>query len=299
MTSGSSEFETLFANAGFNGCIGSTDATHFGMLSYDSWSTISHCSNKLNTASRNYNATVTHCRQILGTTSGNPYTWNNNTVILYDKLVISVNEGELFDGHEFTLLEFNSERNIADVQYRGVWFTVENGYLSWSCIVPPINNRVTYKYVKFSEWLESLRKDLECTFGIMKGRFCILRYGTRLCSLRKCDQVWATCCVLHNRLLFIDGLHKNWSTGKLSNWEIRDDKFKNSTAGKFALNRLTRYHHNELEAVANADSTTVSNDRFDKHTLDGKIIVKNMPLSVFQQCLVKYFDIRFKINTIK
>ena len=54
---------------------------------------------------------------------------------------------------------------------------VDNEYLSWSCTVPPINNGVTYK------WLEYMRKDVECTFGIMKGRFSLLRYGTRLHSI--------------------------------------------------------------------------------------------------------------------
>ena len=64
-----------------------------------------------------------------------------------------------------------------------------------------------------------MRKDVECTFGIMKGRFCILRYGLRLSSIKKCDDIWKTCCALHNRLLFVDGLHENWLVGDESIWE--------------------------------------------------------------------------------
>ena len=103
---------------------------------------------------------------------------------------------------------------------------VDNGYLTWSTTIPPIKNAVTYKSIRFSEWLESMRKDVECTFGILKGRFCILRYGIRLRSIKKCDEIWKTCCALHNRLLFIDGLHKHWDQGMSSDWEHSNRKYK-------------------------------------------------------------------------
>ena len=99
-----SEFEDLFASAGFNGCIGSTDATHVGMLSCASWAAIAHKGHKLNIPSRSYNATVSHCRQILGTTCGHPSTWNDKSIILYDELVRGVHEGEVFDNYTFKLL---------------------------------------------------------------------------------------------------------------------------------------------------------------------------------------------------
>ena len=69
-------------------------------------------------------------------------------------------------------------------------------------------NPVTYKDIRKPEWLESMKKYVECTFSIVKGRFLILRYGLMLESIEVCDQVWATCCALHNSLPHIDGLHK-------------------------------------------------------------------------------------------
>ena len=89
---------------------------------------------------------------------------------------------------------------------------VDNGYLDWSCTVPPDGNGTTYDDIRFSEWLESMRKDVKCLFGIMMGRFGILRYGFGFHSLTDCDKMWLTCCALHNRLLTVDGLHKNWET---------------------------------------------------------------------------------------
>ena len=65
---------------------------------------------------------------------------------------------------------------------------VGNGYLNWSITPPLMKHAVTYNCIRFSEWLESMRKDVECTFGIMKGRFCTLRYGVRFQSVINMEQ---------------------------------------------------------------------------------------------------------------
>ena len=78
---------------------------------------------------------------------------------------------------------------------------------------PPMKHPLTYEKIRFSEWIESIRKDIECTFGILIHRFAILKNGIRLGTIVKCDQVWRTCCALHNRLLIIDELDKGWENG--------------------------------------------------------------------------------------
>jgi hypothetical protein len=58
----------------------------------------------------------------------------------------------------------------------------------------------------FAEWLESMRKDIECTFGgILKQRFRILTNPIRLYFEDDIDDVVRTCAVLHNILLEFDG----------------------------------------------------------------------------------------------
>ena len=66
-----------------------------------------------------------------------------------------------------------------------------------------------------------MRKDVECAFGILKGRFRILKAGVRLHSIRSVDMVWLTCCALHNMLLEVDGLDEPWDGSKVptSEWE--------------------------------------------------------------------------------
>jgi hypothetical protein len=64
----------------------------------------------------------------------------------------------------------------------------------------------------FAEWLESMRKDIECTFGILKQRFRILKKPIRLYFEDDIDDVVRTCAVLHNILLEFDSfLNPHWA----------------------------------------------------------------------------------------
>ena len=60
------------------------------------WASINHSEHKLAIPSRNYNATVTHSHQILGTTCGHPGTWNDKTLIMYDELIRGVNTRKMY-----------------------------------------------------------------------------------------------------------------------------------------------------------------------------------------------------------
>ena len=143
-----------------------------------------------------------------------------------------------------------------------------------------------------------MRKDVECTFGILKGRFCILRYGIQLRSIKKCDEIWKTCCALHNRLLFTDGLHKHWDKGTSSNWEDSNTKYQNRNAGKFAINRLQKNMSGYAEVDPDENTVRTNNAHLDEYLVQGRRVVRNMPMKIFQRCLIADFDITFKQNTL-
>ena len=140
-----------------------------------------------------------------------------------------------------------------------------------------------------------MRKDVECTFGIMKGRFCILRYGIRTKSIERCDEIWKTCCALHNMLLFIDGLHKNWESGACSNWETSNTNYEKRNQGKLAINRL----NNPSVGCREKDTVQANDCNLDEYEVNNIRIVRNMPIEIFQAKLIEHFDIRFKRNSIK
>jgi Plant transposon protein len=71
---------------------------------------------------------------------------------------------------------------------------------------------------RFTEWIKAKRKDVECTIGILKGRFCVLKTGIRLHGLLVTVSIWMTCCALHNLFLYEDGLMDEWEN-RQSVWE--------------------------------------------------------------------------------
>ena len=64
-----------------------------------------------------------------------------------------------------------------------------------------------------------MRKDVECTFGILKGRWRIVKTGIQLQPLSAVDDVCLTCCALHNMLLNFDDLDVKWNEGVKSPYE--------------------------------------------------------------------------------
>jgi len=107
--------------------------------------------------------------------------------------------------------------------YRGAWGLSDNGYHRWSCTQAPAKANALISEQRLSDWIESFRKDVECTFGMLKGRFRALQTGIRLEKLESVDMLWLACCAFHNFLLEEDGLADQWSNGvavkyKSSDW---------------------------------------------------------------------------------
>ncbi|KAL7503479.1 hypothetical protein ACHAWX_000589 [Stephanocyclus meneghinianus] len=66
--------------------------------------------------------------------------------------------------------------------------------------------------LRWSKWVESMRKNIKCTFGVLKDCWRILKTGIRVQGVESCDKVRLTCCALHNWLLETDGLDKEWDS---------------------------------------------------------------------------------------
>ena len=110
------DLEKLFRMAGCNDYIGSSDATNIAMLNCDSWAQVVHTGYTLSLPSINYNMTVDHPRWILGSTMGNPVTWNDKTLILYDQLVCGVRDSKIPEDFDFV---FYASVNPGDIQSLG------------------------------------------------------------------------------------------------------------------------------------------------------------------------------------
>lgn len=106
------------------------------------------------------------------------------TIVLHDNIIRDDHEKELFSNHVFESLECDRNGNLRWAKHKDVWFISYNGHLKWSCLKALISTPLSYEEVRFSELLESLRKDIECYFGILKTRFSFLRNGLRTHSIK-------------------------------------------------------------------------------------------------------------------
>ena len=141
---------------------------------------------------------------------------------------------------QFWIVRYDEKEVIHKRQYKGYWIIVDNGYLPWPTIIPPFKNVKYRKDFRWSEWLESMRKDVKSWFGILKGRWRILKTGIRLHGVECVTKIFKTCCALHNWLLEIGGadsrLNSDW-LGRMG-WHEYDDTEKHISGALVRLNRL-------------------------------------------------------------
>ena len=85
---------------------------------------------------------------------------------------------------------------------KGVYLICDGGYLRWkSLMCPYAGSPETGRRGYYNSNLESIRKDVECTFGILKKRWRILDYGLQYYDMKFCEMIFNVCCELHNMLL--------------------------------------------------------------------------------------------------
>ena len=87
-----------------------------------------------------------------------------------------------------------------------------------------------------------MRKDVECTFGILKQRWIILKSGIRIHSVDIADEIFKTCCALHNFLLDANGLDIPWEDS--TPCDYAEDAFEAYMASEIpdAIHELHREH---------------------------------------------------------
>lgn len=318
--------------AGFPGAVGSTDATHILIERLQCRFRQSHIGFKMTHTARTYNVTVNHRRQILSTTKGHPARWNDKTLATFDDFMQMINDGTILNDVRFELYDLDDNDGSVVMQtYQGAWLLVDNGYHSWATTVPPIKTTMKKSEIRFSSWLESMRKDVECTFGILKGRWRILKSGIRVSGVECADNIFLSCCALHNWLLEIDGLDTEWRHGVPSDWEgaignevpiaqgnhILPDAIRrllNPVAQRTTgigdqqeLSVLQQGEHSseELELQQQQHQLSASmthafgEPRPVPTVISGVKIVRNLSLPFFQSKLVRHFDIAFRRNEIQ
>ena len=139
----------------------------------------------------------------------------------------------------------------------------DGGYHLWRVCQPPIKCAFTPVEALWSSRLESIRKNVECTFGILKKRFAILKFPMQYSTRDKLDNVFHVCCIFHNMLLEYDGLHDSFHD--VVNWSYYenddDDLFLGLQAARAADRlRLLRNRGPDRSFCARSNITTVTDE---------------------------------------
>jgi hypothetical protein len=114
---------------------------------------------------------------------------------------------------------------------KGAYLITDAGFLQIGAFMDPRIHSWSSDDVTWAEFLESIRKDVECLFGILKNRFRFLWGYNESKSHLTIEKDFKICCIQHNMILDFDcGYHEtmkawenvDWSTDVISEDEIAE-----------------------------------------------------------------------------
>ena len=192
---------------GLPGTVGSVDVTHCFLDKCPSIFT-NLCTGKEKKPTLAFETVVTHRKKIISISKGEYGSFNDKTICRMDTFVNDVMRGDLYSDIQTV---YNTDGTRLAV--KGVHLICDNGYHKIPSMICPMSFRTDMKDVFWSEWIESVRKDVECTFGILKQRFRILKNPFQYHDLDTMEDVFVVCGMIHNILLIVDGGANNWEAG--------------------------------------------------------------------------------------
>ena len=221
----------VYEKKGIPGCGGSIDCVH---LIWDKCPASMHstCKGKGKSPTLAFQCIASHTRKILSVSQFFWGTINDKTIAMSDETVNSFrrrgsphadrtwrtshsknssNNINIDDISENVTYYRTVNENVFIAEHKGLFFICDGGYNTFPCFICPFKHQPPGTNVeKWSKQIESIRKDVECTFGILKVRFLILKHPLRIHDPQKIERIFVTCCVIHNMLLEYDGLDDKW-----------------------------------------------------------------------------------------
>ncbi|XP_071687045.1 uncharacterized protein [Rutidosis leptorrhynchoides] len=89
---------------------------------------------------------------------------------------------------------------VNGVTYNKGYYLADGIYPEWATLVKSFKCPVEPKNVKFKKFQEAARKDVERAFGVLQGRWAILKNPARPYSVNKIRRIMYTCVILHNMI---------------------------------------------------------------------------------------------------
>ena len=155
---------------GFPGCIGSMDVTH---IYWDKCPEALRflCKGKEGKPTVAFQAVVEHTKRIQHISKPFYGATNDITITYQDTYPMELLSKRIHADRVFQT--YNREGQIT--YWRGAYMLTDSGYPKCGMLMDPSHKDFDHYTVMWAEWLESIRKDVECVFGILKQRFRWLR----------------------------------------------------------------------------------------------------------------------------
>jgi hypothetical protein len=191
----------VYASRGLPGCVGSVDCVHIGWdrcpVQYKNMYT-----GKEGFPSVAYEVICTARKFIQSVSCGHPGTRNDKHIAKTDPSVMQLLENNSW----LNSRAWHCSGHEGKKTFFGVYLICDGGYHTWPCLVSPSKNGMPgTPEMRWSKNLESVRKDIEGVFGILKVRFRFLKNFNNLRHQSSIDDAFTTCCILHNMMLRRDG----------------------------------------------------------------------------------------------
>lgn len=153
-----------------------------------------------------FDCSFSHNRQFLEVHGAFYGATNDKTMVRTSDLVRRLSTDPLLRDHEYTLL--NGVNPTDTFKMKGVHAINDGGYHQWTTTMagPKPDNAPTMVLAQYGRVSESMRKDSECAYGIVKKRHRILRVPVQIMKQKRVENIFCTCAILHNMLMQYDGL---------------------------------------------------------------------------------------------
>ena len=138
---------------------------------------------------------------IFSVTKAFPGSYNDKTIVRYDDMIRALRTDAMYRDFEYVLHDGDGAEHV----HRGLYAINDGGYHRWKTTISGFPHSVDPFEQRFTERLESVRKDVECVFGIMKKRWRVLRLPFLSTDAKQIEEVFKCCAALHNMLLKFDG----------------------------------------------------------------------------------------------
>jgi hypothetical protein len=186
-----------YEEAGFPGCIGCVDGVHVDWKGYpaaDKWRYVGKEKRPTLVA----NCTTDYWGRFIHVTRMLPGSDNDKSAICQDDFQSRV----MREDDTYVHAEYRLQTDLSTVITRkGVYVLADGGYLGWPTTVSPIAHpRPGSAEENWNKHHESLRKSVECAFGILKARFRVLATRNEARDENEVSDVFRVCCCLHNMI---------------------------------------------------------------------------------------------------